>query len=170
MTQDNDTDTVDVQDTDQDSSVIQTLRKELKEAKAELKATPDRETLVAELKEQLSRDTAIETQLIGFGHPKGMLDTVKAKLGDAEVTAEAVTEALTSIGYKVDVEDATSDHEEVTDSEDTDLAKVTSLSAEVQSAAKDLDSRDLTSRINQAESQEELTAIMKEADLYADLV
>jgi len=170
LTQDNETEVVDVQETDQDSSVIQGLRSQIKTLEKDLKARPDRDTLAAELKEQLSRDTAIETQLIGFGHPAGILDIVKGKLGDAEVTADAVAEALTSIGYKVDVEDATSDHEEVTEPEVTDLAKVTDLSAQVQSAAKGLDSRDIAARINQAESQDELTEIMKEADLYADLV
>ena len=171
MTQDNETDAVDVQETDQeDNSLIRDLRAQIKDLAKELKAKPDRDTLAAELKDQLSRDMAIETQLIGFGHPAGILDIVKGKLGDAEVTAEAVAEALTGIGYKVDVEDATSEHEEVTEPEVTDLAKVTDLSAQVQSAAKGLDSRDVSGRINQADSQEELTEIMKEAGLYADLV
>lgn len=170
MTQDNDTDITDVQEESQDSSVIQGLRSQIKTLEKDLKARPDRETLAAELKEQLSRDTAIETQLIGFDHPAGILDVVKGKLGDADVTRETVAEALTSIGYKVDVDDATSDHEEVTDSQDTDLAKVANLSATVQSAVQGTDSRDLTSRIESADTAEELTKIMKEADLYADLV
>ncbi len=168
MTQDNDTNTVDVQDTDQDdNSLIRGLRSEIKGLQKELKARPDRDTLAAELKDQLSRDTAIETQLISFGHPAGILDTVKGKLGDVEVTAEAVAEALRGIGYQVDVDDATSDQEEVTEPEVTDLAKVTNLSAQVQSAAKGIDSRNVGVRIAQADSPEEVTEIMDEAGLLA---
>jgi len=167
LTQDNTTDAVDVQDTDQDNSLIRSLRSDIKDLQKELKARPDRETLAAELKDQLTRDSAIETQLIGFGHPAGILDTVKGMLGDAEVTAEAVAGALASIGYKVDVDDATSDQEEVTEPEVTDLAKVTALSAQVQSAAKGKDSRNVEARIAQTETPEEVTAIMKEAGLLA---
>ena len=168
MPQDDNTKAADDQQAkDDESSVIKTLREENRKLAKELKAAPDRETIVAEIKDGLTRDLAIEAQLISFGHPAGILEVVKGKLGDADVSPETVTKALESVGYKVDVEDATSDN----DSEDSeseanaDLVKVTSLSAEVQSAAKGKTTVDVTTRIAQAKNQDEINKIMAEAGL-----
>ena len=168
MSQDNDTEAADEQqETNDDSSVIKTLRKELREALKELKAAPDRDTIVAEVKDGLTRDLAIESQLIGFGHPAGILETVKGKLGDADVSPETVAKALESVGYKVDVEGATSDDDSVDSGSETnvDLVKVTQLSAEVQSASKGKTTTDVTTRIAQAETNEEVNKIMAEEGL-----
>ncbi len=167
MTQNNDTDPVVPPDPDQDSSVIKMLRKELSDAKAELKAIPDRDTLVTELKSELARNSEIEALLIGFGHPAGMLDTVKGKLGEKDATKETVAEALTSTGYKVDVEGAAPDPEGAADDRLTELAKVTDLSAQVQSAASGGDSRDVEAKIAAAETPDEIAAVMEEAGLLA---
>lgn len=168
MPQDDDTKAADdQQEKDDESSVIATLRSENRKLAKELKAAPDRKTIVAEIKDGLVRDTAIEAQLISFGHPAGILEVVKGKLGDADVSPETVTKALESVGYKVDVEGATSeDDSDDSESEaNADLVKVTSLSAEVQSAAKGKTTADVTTRIAQAKDQDEVNKIMAEAGL-----
>ena len=169
MTQDNDIIDDDATDVSNESSVLNGVRKELREAKAELKARPDRDTMRVELKAELAGDTKIETLLEGFGHPKGMLDTIKGKLGESEATAETVAAALASTGYSVEVEGAVStETESVESGTETELAKVSRLSAEVQATAKKGTTVDVTDQIAAADTQEEVNTIMAKAGLLED--
>ena len=169
LTQELDTEGVPVTEEGSESSVLNGVRKELREAKAELKSRPDRDELRAELKAELAGDTAIETLLEGFGHPKGILETIKGKLGDGEATVETVAAALTSIGYKVDVEGAASSEEVVKEDDPaTELAKVSQLSAEVQATAKGKTTVDVTEQIAAANTEGEVNAIMAKAGLLED--
>jgi len=152
-----------------ESAVLNGVRKELREALKELKSRPNRDELRVELKAELAGDTQIETLLEGFGHPKGILETIKGKLGESEATAETVAAALTSIGYKVDVEGAASTETEGGKSEtETELAKVSKLSAEVQATAKSGTTVDVTDQIAAADTQEEVNTIMAKAGLLED--
>ncbi len=166
MTQELDANGDPVTDESGESAVLNGLRKELRAVQAELKSRPDRDALRTELKAELAGDTVIETLLEGFGHPRGILETIKGKLGESEATAETVAAALTSIGYKVDVEGATSTVEEGVESEGkTDLAKVSLLSAEVQATAKGKTTVDPTDAINSATTQDELNAAAAQAGI-----
>ena len=168
MTQEQHTEDTDASDESNESSVINGLRKEMRDLEKKLKASPDRDSMRAELKAELAIDSNIETLLEGFGHPKGILDVVKGKLGEKEATADAVAEALTSIGYQVEVEDASSNPEGVESTTNTDLAKVATLSAEVQSATQGKTTVDVGDQIAAAETQEDLNAIMAKAGLLVD--
>ena len=168
MTQEQHTDDTDVSDESSESSVLNGVRKELREAQRQLKAIPDRDSMRAELKAELALDSKVETLLTGFGHPKGILDVVKGKLGEKEASRETVAEALASIGYEVDVEGATSESEGVESDTNADLAKVTKLSAEVQSAAKGGTTVNVLDQINAANTQDEVNAIMAKAGLLED--
>jgi hypothetical protein len=171
LTQDNHTEGVEPQDTGggEDSAIIKALRKQVKDQKAELESRPDRETLIAELRNELVRDGAIEEELTFFGHPKGILDTVKGKLGDAEVTRESVAEALKGIGYQVEEADASAGDGTEQSAQASDLAKVSTLSSRVRSAAQGEPSDAAMQRINKADTPAELAAIMAELGLSAQL-
>lgn len=168
MTQDQHTDVVDTTDEEQESSVLNSVRKELREALKELKARPDRDELAVELKAELADNTAIEDLLIGFGHPKGILDTVKGKLGDAETTKETVAKALQDIGYKVEITDVSSEEDSQESTENADLATVTSLSEKVQSATQGDTTANVEAQIGEAETQDQVDAIMKKAGLLTE--
>ena len=158
----------DVSDESSESSVLNGVRRELREAQKALKAKPDRDEMRAELKAELAGDFKIETLLEGFGHPKGILDTVKGKLGETEATVESVAKALTSIGYTVDVEGASSSDESVESNTEADLAKVANLSAQVQATTQGGASANVMDRISAANSNAEVEAIMAEAGLLQE--
>jgi hypothetical protein len=166
LTQEGYTDTTDVEDesSGNESEVLRSLRKQLKEKDRELSARPDRATLEAEIREGLKRDAAIEGALTTFGHPAGILDVVKAKLGDAEVSPETVAEALRSIGYQVEVPDATAGTGEEQVDQLSDLATVSTLSAQVRSAATG-GATDPLEAINRANTPEELRAAVEKAGI-----
>ncbi len=169
MTQDNDTIDDSATDESGESAVLNGLRKELRAIQKELKSRPDRDSMRTELKAELAGDSTIETLLEGFGHPKGMLDTIKGKLGESEATAETVAAALASTGYSVEVEGAVStDIESVKSETETELAKVSRLSAEVQATAKKGTTVDVTDQIAAADTQEEVNTIMAKAGLLED--
>jgi hypothetical protein len=165
LTQDSNIDTTEAVDESSESAVIRALRKQIKDIEAELKGRPDRPTLEAEIRESLKRDNAIEGVLTTLGHPAGILDVVKAKLGDAEVTRDSVADALRGIGYQVEVDDAPAGEGHEPSESESDLAKVASLSAQVRSAAQGVAPVTDIQRINQAQSQAELNAIMAELGL-----
>ena len=174
MTQEQHAATVEAEDEYQDSPVIKALRKQIRDLTKERDARPDRDTLEAELRPSWERDKAIEAELMGFGHPKAILDIVKDQLGESEVNRESVAKALEVIGYTVELT-ASADEAPVSDAgsvpdEMSNLAQVTSLSRQVQSAASGATSDDLSKRIAGAKSREELVAIMDEAGAVTDQV
>lgn len=163
MTQDNYTDTASAADeSNEDSPVIQSLRQQVKDLQKQVKSAPDRDSLEAEIREQLTRDSAIQTQLGKFGHPAGILDVVKGKLGENEVTEDTVAEALTAIGYTVDKADGAPETAKEPGDSRTDLANVTDLSRSVQSAAGSGAPASELSRVQNAQTPEELAAIAAE--------
>ena len=170
MTQEQHTDVVDTTDESDESSVLNAVRKELRDVQKELKARPDRDSMRAELETELADDNAIEALLTGFGHPKGILDTVKGKLGDAERTKETVGKALQDIGYKVEITDVSSESEQDSQesTENTELATVTGLSARVQSAVQGDTTADVKTQLGEAETDDQVKAIMAEAGLLAE--
>lgn len=168
MTQDQHTNVVDTTDEEQESSVINDLRAQLRAKDKELKAKPDRDELAVELKAELADDNAIEALLIGFGHPVGILDTVKGKLGDAETTKETVGKALQDIGYKVEITDVSSEQDSQGSTENTELATVTGLSAQVQSAVQGDATVNVKTQLGEAETQDQVNAIMEKAGLLTE--
>lgn len=164
MTQEGNTDTADTLGTgSDDNAVMKALRKQISDLEKELKSRPDRDTLLAEFRDEQVRDFAIQDQLIGLGHPKGMLDAVKGRLdGDAEVTTEVVAKALTDIGYKVEVAGDGSSQADGTAGAGAELAGIADLSAQVQSAAGSGNPAPILDRINQATSPEEIAEIAAE--------
>lgn len=166
MTQDNNTVDPEAQgqnqSSDEDSPVIQELRKQIKDMAKELKAMPSRTDIEAELRAQLAREMAVENQLVEFGVPKGIRSVVEEKLGDAEPTAEAVAEALKAIGFEVDDSDDAEGDKPVENKVASELADVASLSAKVRSTAKDNTPQSAIDKINQAKSADELAAIAAE--------
>lgn len=167
MTQDNDTAGVNTPDeSTDDSGVMKALRKQIKDLENQLKSAPSRESVEAEIRTELERVSAISEQLIALGHPAGMANILKGTLGDADVTLDSVAQALQSIGYSVEVSDGTSKSGADEPSEEaSNLARVTNLSAQVQSAAQGGNPDDVLQKIRSAETPGELAAIMAERDL-----
>ena len=165
LTLDNTDAAVDAQDETQDSPVMKALRSQVRDLKKQLKATPDRETLADELRSELARDNSIISKLEGYGYPEGILDTVKAKLGEGEVTDETVTNALTSIGFKIADSDAVSDDAGSESTAGSELVDVTSLSGQVATAASNVAPDTVMDEINSADTPEEVAAAMEKAGL-----
>ena len=169
MTLENNTDGTDAVDESADSPVMKALRQQIKDLKDLVKAAPTRESIEAEIRAGLARESAISEQLIALGHPAGMSVVLNGKLGEAEVTRESVASALQSIGYKVEVDDAAQDEGNEPTVNQSDLANVSSLSAQVRSAAGP-DHSDLATKIANAQSQQEVAALMGEAGLIVSTV
>src|SRR5690606_7641505 len=104
LAEDINTDTTGAEDesmSGENNALIKSLRKQIEDLKKESRNAPTREDIEAEIRADLTREAAIADLLVGLGHPKGMSAVVKGKMGDAEVTVEAVAEALQSLGYAV---------------------------------------------------------------------
>lgn len=166
MTQEGYTDTTDAtEESMDDSPIIKALRKQIRDLEKAVNAAPTRESIEAEVRGELARQAAISAQLIELGHPAGMWEAVKGRLGESEVTRDSVAEALRGIGYQVEVVEAPEESGGEASVNVSDLAKVTSLSAQVRSAAQGVDPGDVMRKINQATSPEDLQAILVEAGL-----
>lgn len=151
----------------EDSEVLNTVRKRNRELEKELKSRPTRDELEAEIRTELERENAISEQLVALGHPKGLSEFLKGRLEeDAEVSREAVALALQGIGYQVEVDGAAEQSEgREPSSQETELAGVANLSAQVRSAASgEVDpSAALAKKINAATTPQELEQAMREA-------
>lgn len=164
MTQDNSTEDTETQgeSSSDDSAVIRELRQQIKDMKSELKSVPNRSELEAELRAQVRKESAIEAELIHFGHPAGIREVVEGKLGDAEVTRESVAEALKAIGYAVTADESEGGGTSV---ESEDLRSVTELSSQVQSAAQKKEAESFYDGLNKTETPDALAAFMREQGL-----
>ena len=164
MTQDNYTDATDAVDQSvDDSPVIKALRKQIKDLEAITKNAPTRESIEAEVRQELERKSAISTLLIELGHPAGMSAVVNGTLGDAEVSRESVANALRSIGYQVEDADAPVDEGSEPPSQKlADLAKVSDLSSQVRAASQGSSLASEIEKIAQAQSPEELVRLAAE--------
>lgn len=149
-----------------DSGLVKGLRVQIRDLQSELKSRPDRDSLWAEFQAEQQVNTAVEAALTSFGYPAGIRDTIKAKLGDGEVTREAVGQALASIGFNVNPDAVTGQGGEA-DQARKDLAQVSSLSGQVQAAAGSGSGPNILDRIANATSQEELRAIAAEGGFLA---
>lgn len=166
MTTDNHTDTTDSSD---ESAVIKALRSQIKDLEKDIKARPDRETVEADIRSQLERESAIAEQLVTLGHPKGMSAIVAGKLGEGEITPEGVATALTTLGYEVKLEDTSekSDDSSTPDEASQALADVASLSSQVSSAAQNAPTDDTARLIAEAPDREALAQVMADKGMTA---
>lgn len=144
-----------------ESAVIKTLRKELRDAKAEAKAAQD---AVASAREQVKRELAIGSLVNQAGYP-GLTDIAVEKVKDA--TPEAVSEFLKGLGLEPKAgEPAGAEGEGTKQPEGQDqaslVAGVANLGQRVAAAASGKAAGDLTSRIAGAKNQEELIQIARE--------
>jgi hypothetical protein len=165
LTLESNTDGNEAVDESMDSPVIKALRKQVADLTKLVNNAPTRESIEAEVRGELARQSAISEQLIALGHPAGLSEFLNGKLGDADISRESVVSALQSIGFQVEASDAPAGEGHEPSESTSDLAKVTGLSAQVRSAAQGVAPVTDIQRINQAQSQEELTAIMAELGL-----
>jgi hypothetical protein len=145
-----------------DSPIIKALRTQIRDLEKAVKAAPSRESIEAEIRTELERTKAISEQLIALGHPVGMAAVLQGRLGDADVTADAVAEALRGIGYQVEIGGAPEGNGEQPAAVNSQLAQVANLSAQVSTASASTPASFLD-RINSAKDSAELNAIMAEA-------
>jgi hypothetical protein len=157
------------QDESMDSPVMKALRKQIKDLTQLVNNAPTRESIEAEIRAQLDRNSAISEQLIALGHPAGMSEVIRGQLGEGEVTLESVASALQTIGYKVEVANGPEGEDTVQDTtSSSDLANISNLSAQVRSAAGGDVRMDGVSKVNQASTQAELIELMRKDGLLSD--
>ena len=142
----------------EDSGVIKALRIQLKELEKDLKSRPAREDLESEIRAQLKRESDAAALLTEQGQPGGLARDLLFEIGDAEITAEAVSGYLQGRGFQV--APVSSDGQEQTP--DQHLAEVTSLASAVTAAASGASADSVSQRIAKAQSPAELEAIMEE--------
>lgn len=165
MTQDNYTDGNDAVDQSMDDSpVMKALRKQIKDLQSQVNAAPTRESIEAEIRAGLARESAISEQLIALGHPAGMSAFLNGQLGEAEVSRESVANALQSIGYQIEVDDAAQEQEVEAQANLSDLANVSRLSAQMQSITQP-GREDNIAKVNAAQTPEELVELMRQQGL-----
>lgn len=146
-------------ETNEDSGVIKALRQQIKDLKADLDARPAREDLEVQVRNQLKREQDAAALLIERGQPQGLAEFMLTKIGDAEITAEAVSTFLQGLG--IDTEPVSSDEPEAV-SQHQQLAETVALASRVSAAASGASADEMTARIAQAQSMQELEAIMDE--------
>jgi hypothetical protein len=156
------------QDESMDSPVMKALRKQIKDLTQLVNNAPTRESIEAEIRAQLDRNSAISEQLIALGHPAGMSEVIRGQLGESDVTLESVASALQTIGYKVEVANGPEGEDTVQDTTSSDLANISNLSAQVRSAAGGDVRMDGVSKVNQASTQAELIELMRKDGLLSD--
>jgi len=145
-----------------ESAVIKTLRKELRDAKAETKAAQD---AVATAREQVKREVAIGSLVSQAGYP-GLAEVAVEKVKDA--TPEAVDAFLKGLGLEPRAGEPASAEGEGTKQPEgqpdqaSQVAGVANLGQRVAAAASGKAAGDITTRIANAKSQEELIQIAKE--------
>lgn len=139
-----------------DSAVLKDLRSKYNEAVKQLKAQPSRSEIEAEIRAAVLRESAIESQLVAAGQPKGLRPLVEEKLGDAEVSPEGVAEALKAIGFE------TASTEGGTQQSD-DLSEMSELSGSLQATVTGKDLSDVDQKLANAQTPAEIDAIMREA-------
>lgn len=144
-----------------ESAVIKTLRRELRDAKADAKVAQD---AVASAREQVTRELAIGSLVNQAGYP-GLTEIAVSKVKDA--TPEAVSEFLKGLGLEPrDAQASGAEGEGTKQPEEPDqasrVAGVANLGQRVAAAASGKAAGDITARIAGAKSQEELIQIARE--------
>ena len=147
----------DGEDQGQESGVLKAVRAELRAAVAELKTRPDEDTLRAEFKAEQAKNTAVIKQLVAYGQPEGLSETIASKV-EGDVTEESVLAALKSIGL-----DAVETEGGVEEADpNAALAEVSGLSGEVSAAANANPAVTGLQSIAEAETVDDLQAIADE--------
>lgn len=164
MTEDNTTEANQAEgenQSDENNALIKDLRKQIKDQAAQLKAQPNASDLEEKIRAKVKRESSIEQHLVAFNVPKSVRELVEGTLGDAEITAEAVAEALTAKGFEV----TNSTEGEAGSDSAKSLAAVTNLGDQVANASKADPLRSLSEKIANAKTPEELESVMAEAEL-----
>ena len=167
MTDDNNTEPVDQageSTSGEDSDLVKDLRKQIVNLNRDLKSVPSRSEVEAEVLAAVAKKQAIESQLTALNLPTGLSETVEGKLGDAEVTLEKVTEVIVALGFPQPKE-AEGGETPPTQQVANDLAAITTLGAQVATAASQQTTDTVTEKINQAQTPAEVAQIMREAGL-----
>lgn len=139
----------------QDSEVIRTLRQQVKDLQNQLKNQPD---VDAEVRRQVARREAARAALGQLGAPAQLAEIVLDRVED-EVTDESVASVLESLGL-------TPQSQEPVNEKAKEVSQVSGLAAQVASAAgKGGAEPTVTDELNQAQSKEEVAAIMARAGL-----
>ena len=149
----------DADETSEDSPVIKALRSQIKDLKKELGARPARDEVEAEVRTKLNRESAIAALLIERGQPAGLAEFALTKIGDAEVTAEAVSGFLQGLGVTVEPVSAEAEDQP---SQSQQLADVTSLASRVSAAAQGASADSVMERMGKTQSKAEIEALMAE--------
>ena len=149
----------DGQGEEMDNAVIQTLRAQLKEAKAKADALAKQNTdALAEARSQLERESAAQQLVDSAGYP-GLKDVVLEKV-DGDLTPEAVEAVLEGLGLEPT--------QTATDDLANQLGKTASLGAQVAAAAQSNPIDDLGEKLGSAQNAGEIAAIMAEAGLLEE--
>jgi len=147
----------DGEDQGQESGVIKAMRIQIKDLEKALKAAPDAEALRAEFKAEQAKSTAVIKQLVAYGQPEGLSETIAGKV-EGDVTEESVLAALRSIGL-----DAVETEGSVKEADpNAALAEVSGLSGEVSAAANANPAVTGLQSIAEAETIDDLQAIADE--------
>jgi hypothetical protein len=149
-----------------ESPVLKALRRQIKDLEQELKARPAEQEVESRLRAQLKREADAAALLTGLGHSSGLAEFMLQKIGDAEITADAVSGFLQGIGLTAD---SASSEGEQPPSQNQQLADVTTLAGRVSAAASNTPTGDLAARIAAAQTQEQVNALMEEAGLVQSM-
>lgn len=146
----------------EESAVITELRRQLREAQAELKKRPTREQVLAEIQAQAARVKAAESVLVQFGLPAETAKFVAENV-EGEVTEESVKSFLEASGL---AKLARSDDQEAEGTEaKQEVAEVSKLGQQVASAGGATGTKDIGALLDEANSIEDINRIMVEAGL-----
>jgi hypothetical protein len=144
--------------TDDQSATFAELRKKFREAEKEL-ATLRAAQAEADAREKQQREETTKELMNTLGLP-GLVDDVLGWV-EGDVTAEAVTEALKV--RSIPLPDGIAEQPEV-----EEQPNVSEVAQRVADAAGGVDRRSIDERINAAENQAELNAILSEAGLMSN--
>lgn len=154
-----DQETAEQEGTGEESGVIKALRKQINDLQAELKNRPDSPDIDALVSERVQKRDAARDVLVRQGYSPKMTDLVLKNL-EGDVTEEAVSSFLDSIGLE-----AKSDESEQKP-EPKPISSVADLASQVASAsAKDKVGDQVLQSLNEAKSQAEIDALMRQAGL-----
>jgi hypothetical protein len=146
-------------ETNEDSPVIKALRAQIKDLKKDLDTRPVRDEVELEIRTQLKRESDVAAQLIAQGQPAGLAEFALTKIGDADVTAEAVSAFLQGIGVAANPVSADADPQPT---QSQQLADVSTLAGKVAAASSGATAESVAERLGQTQSMAEVEAIMAE--------
>ena len=154
---------------DEGSQTLHDLRIEHREVKKKLK---EQKAMEAQVLAEVTRDFTIERKLKALGHPAGMLETVKGKLKEgAPVSQASVRAALIAVGFdeeSVDQSSQVSGNTVKTPPGTPAPEPGSALNAEITRLVAGESNPDVSARIANAETPEELEEVMRDAGLKTD--